>query len=76
MDNTEIEEVNSHTHLGIYFNNKLLWQDQIKYLKTQAYKRQNILGSLKYKLTRAILQKIYLLYIRPILEYTDIVWDN
>jgi hypothetical protein len=45
-------------------------------VKTNSYKRLNILRSLKYKLIRAVLQKIYFLYIRPILEYADIVWHN
>jgi hypothetical protein len=35
-----------------------------------------ILRSLKYKLDRLSLEKIYLGFIRPLLEYGDIVWDT
>ena len=36
----------------------------------------NILRKLKYRLKRENLEKIYLVYIRPILEYACEVWDN
>ena len=31
---------------------------------------------LKFKLDRKALETIYLVYIRPILEYGDVIWDN
>ena len=36
----------------------------------------NILRKLKYQLNRNTLEKLYLVYIRPILEYAPEVWDN
>jgi hypothetical protein len=35
-----------------------------------------ILRKLKYRLKRDYLEKIYLVFIRPILEYASEVWDN
>ena len=32
FDNTAIQEVTSHSHLGIYFSQKLDWQDHINYI--------------------------------------------
>ena len=32
--------------------------------------------TLKYKLDRKFLETIYLTFIRPLLEYGDIIWDN
>jgi hypothetical protein len=40
------------------------------------YKHLNVLRKLKYKLSRKNLEKLYLVYIRPILEYASEVWDN
>lgn len=31
---------------------------------------------LKYKVNRKYLVKIYISFIRPVLEYSDVVWDN
>ena len=36
----------------------------------------NLLRSLKFVLDRKSLKKIYFTFIRPILEYADVVWDN
>ena len=36
----------------------------------------NLLRSLKFVLDRKSLQKIYLTFIRPILVYADVVWNN
>ena len=42
----------------------------------KAYSRLGILRRVKYNLDRRTLQKIYFSFIRPILEYADIIWDN
>jgi hypothetical protein len=42
----------------------------------KANRRLGILRSLKYKLDRLSLEKIYMSFIRPILEYGDIIWDK
>ena len=31
---------------------------------------------LKYKVKRKILVKIYFAFIRPVIEYSDVVWDS
>ena len=31
---------------------------------------------LKYKLDRKSLETIYIAFIRPLLEYADVIWDN
>lgn len=35
-----------------------------------------MLRILKYKINRESLIKIYFAFIRPVLEYGDVVWDN
>jgi hypothetical protein len=39
-------------------------------------KQLNISTKLKYRLKRDYLEKIYLVFIRPILEYASEIWDN
>lgn len=74
--NTRINTVNSHMHLGVVFSSDCRWTKHIDKLIESASKQLNILRKLKYKLTRPYLEKIYLVFIRPVLEYASEVWDN
>ena len=76
LSDVPIEEVTTHKHLGIYLSQKLYWQKYIEYITQKASLRLNLLRTLKFILDRNSLQKIYLIFIRSILEYADIVWDN
>ena len=42
----------------------------------KATRRVDILRNLKLKLDRRSLEKLYTSFIRPLLEYRDIVWGN
>jgi hypothetical protein len=48
----------------------------MKYIYTKACRRINILRMMKHKLDRKSLEQLYIGFIRPILEYGGIVWDN
>jgi hypothetical protein len=76
MNNTEIRTVPSHKHLGVFLSKDGSWHDHIKYISNKAWKRLGSLRSLKFRLDRTSLQKLYFSYVRPILEYADIIWDN
>ena len=71
-----IEPRNSHKHLGLILNKTCSWHEHINEISSKAWKRINILRKLKYQLDRSTLQTIYFSFIRPILEYADIVWDS
>ena len=42
----------------------------------KAWKRIGIMRRLKLRLDRTSLQTIYFSFIRPILEYADVIWMN
>jgi hypothetical protein len=42
----------------------------------KAYKGINILNKFKFILDRKTLEKIYFTFVRPLLEYADVIWDN
>ena len=71
-----VPEVEYHKHLGIFLTNDLSWHKHIDHVTSKAWKRINIMKSLKYTLDRASLETIYLAFIRPILEYSDILFGN
>ena len=76
MQNHQIAEVNTHKHLGLYLSNDCTWHHHINYIKDKAWFRINIMRKLKFKLDRKSLEIIYTTFIRPILEYGDVIWDN
>lgn len=76
MKQTRIDEVTQHKHLGIVFSEDLSWTNHINTLSSKAWKRIGSLRRYKFLLDRASLQKMYVTFVRPLLEYGDIVWDN
>jgi len=71
MNNHDIQEVLSHKHLGIYFSDNGSWQEHIDYIVCL-----NILRRFRLILDRFTLEKNNFSFIRPILEYGDVVWDS
>ena len=76
MQNYQLSEVETHKHLGLYFTNDCTWHERINYIKKKAWYRINIIKKLKFKLDRKSLEIIYTTFIRPILVYGDVIWDN
>ena len=76
MQNQQISEVDSHKHLGLYFSKDCTWHEHINYITFKAWARVNIMRKLEFKLDRKSLEIIYTSFIRPLLEYGDIIWDN
>ena len=73
---THLSFVKDHKHLGITLSEDGSWHKHIDNITKSA---SQILGSmrmLKYKLKRETLNQIYVSYLRPLLEYASIVWDN
>ena len=76
MHNQQLTEVTSHKHLGLHISKDCTWHEQIENIKEKAWFRINIMRKFKCLLDRKSLETIYFSFIRPILEYTDVVWDN
>ena len=74
--NQQITEVEHHKYLGIYFSKDGTWHKHINYIKEKAWKRINTMRKLKFQLDRKSLEIIYLVFIRPVLEYCNEIWDN
>ena len=71
-----INEVTHHKHLGIFLSNDGTWHEHINYITSKAWQRIYIISKLKFLLDRKSLNRAYISFLRPILEYADIVWDN
>ena len=76
MQNHQISEVSTHKHLGLLFSNDCTWHNHINYIQDKTWFRVNIMRKLKFKLDRKSLEIIYTAFIRPLLEYGDVIWNN
>ena len=76
LNNEIIKEVENHTHLGLTLNYNGKWDQYISNIIAKANYSLSAMRRLKYILDKSTLEKIYFAYIRPILEYSNVVWDN
>ena len=75
MINQQVLEVDCHKLLGLYLSNNGSWHQQINFILERAWCRIQIMRKLKFKLDRKSLEIIYTAFIRPILEYGDVIWE-
>ena len=76
MNDTILTDEKYHTHLGLTLSSDTTWDEHVRRIYEKAAHRLNILRMLKHDLDRKSLLRFYISYIRPTLEYADIVWDN
>ena len=76
MDNTILQIVNSHKHLGAVLSSNNKWTNHINTIIQSASKQTSILRKLKYKFSKNSLNKIYCTYIQPLLECASEQWDG
>ena len=76
MNNVAIKNVSSHMHLGVTFSEDLKWSSHISFILKKAWQRIGMMKTVKHFLNRSSLERMYFSFIRPLLEYSDVVWDN
>jgi hypothetical protein len=75
LNNQLIAEVKHHKHLGVHLSHNLSWNKHAEETAKKANRCLGVLRPLKFLLDRASLETLNKSFIRPILEYADIVWD-
>ena len=76
MNNTMLPETDTHKHLGLTLTNSCTWSKHINEISSKAWTRLNLMRTLKFRISRKSLEQMYHTFIRPLLEYCDVVWDN
>ena len=66
FNNTNVDRVNTHKHLGVYLSSSLDWTRQIQELCLKANRKLSILRSVKY-LNRQTLDILYKLTVRSVI---------
>ena len=76
LNGTSLNSVSSHKHLGLILTKKMTWSEHILSFTNKAKKRIHLLSAFKYSMSRYALFRCYLPFVRPLLEYADIIFDN
>ena len=66
----------THKHLGLVLNSSLTWSDHVNSVCLKVSKRLGILYKFKFSLNRKALIKLYCSWIRLVIEYCSICYDN
>ncbi len=64
-----------HKHLGLWLSHNLQWKKHIKESANKARQRLGCLSRYKYKLDRKSIEQCYITFIRPLLEYGNVLFD-
>ena len=76
FDTNVLKIVDAQIHLGVILSSNNKWTKLIDLIIDSASKQIRFLRKLKYKLSKDTLNKLYLTYIWPLLEYASEVWDE
>ena len=76
FDNVTVKFVSQHKHLGLTFSENMKWKCHIDSILTSASRMIGIMRKLKYVFSRRSLNQIYVTYVRPVFEYSSVVWDG
>jgi hypothetical protein len=76
LNGTQINEVDSHCHLGVDIEKTFTWQSHIKRIASKGSKCVGLMRRASRDLPRSCLEKLYLTMVRPILEYGGVLFDN
>ena len=76
FNNNTIEQVSSQKHLGMILDAKLNFQEHIKNLLTKINKAIGLLQKLQNILPRGSLLTIFKSFVKPHLDYGDVIYDQ
>ncbi len=66
---------NHHKHLGLWLSHNLQWKKHINESASKARQRLGCISKYKYKMDRRSLEQCYITFIRPLLEYGNVLFD-
>ena len=76
LGNDEIVNVPEHKHLGVIVDSKLNFQSHIKQAILKARRGIGIIRHVSRYVSRELLDQVYKLYVRPHLDYGDIIYHK
>ena len=75
-NNTSVSQSSSQKHLGVILDSKLIFDEHLKMVSLKISKTLGLLRKLHNLLPRSALITIYKAFVRPYLDYGDILYDQ
>lgn len=72
INGVTLNRIETHKHIGVYYDSKMRFNDHVNYLVEKAMKRFYTIRYLSKRLNPNIILKLYMTYIIPILEYSNL----
>jgi len=76
LNGNQLKVVTSHRHLGVILTPTLNWSEHINLIVSKCSRLLAILKQFKYRWSRMALETCYKSFIRPIIEYGNILYDS
>ena len=76
VNSIPIPQVESHKHLGLTFHERLSWSNHVDSILKKASIRLGLLCRLRHVASPAIARELCCNCVRPILEYSNVVWSG
>ena len=76
FNNNHVPSANSQKHLGLLSDSKLDFNEHVNNKITKCSKSMGIMKKLPLTLSITSLLTIYKTFVKPILDYTDIIYDK
>ncbi len=64
-----------HKHLGVWLSHNMQWKKHLGEISTKARQRLGCIQRHKYRLDKRTLEQCYITFVRPIIEYGDVLFD-
>lgn len=75
FNRTLLSPVTDHKHLSFTLSDDFRWKAYITSSVNKAWQSLRLLRFVTYLLNRRYLQRLHVTFIRPLLEYGDMIWD-
>ena len=76
FNQSNVKRTSSQKHLGLILDEKLDFKQHIKVLIDKASKGISVIRKLRYQIPRHSLVSLYKSFIRSLLEYADVIYDQ
>ena len=76
LNNIQVEKVPYQKHLGLILDQKLNFKQHIDHAISKINKGITVIKKLRYSLPRKSLVTIYKAFLRPLIDYGDIIYDQ
>ena len=76
LNNIQVERTSYHKHLGLILDENLNFKQHIDSALLKMNKGISVIKKLRYSLSRKSLLTIYKAFLRPLIDYADIIYDQ